>query len=527
MKLIPFLQYRFDAELVALEVHVLHQKHLAEQAELEKARQAKAIALLAAKQESLKDGAAMSSETSKSAITNGPIVNAVSTSQFSDSQHNSISPKPESANPSIRAPFYNNPGEILKPQPLEKNTSSTNDAENASNKPSSVVLKEFEIDDSSPFDNVELQSIDDLKELNHIFQEMMKTNAKSSPDNCQSLSKENVTPESSSSSDLPKVATTAVAPLSTSENVSSVPEVVPPIYSSPYSQPSVQPIYHNNTYVNGVYHPPPAPPSIYPPAMPVPYSSYPQTGAINTANAVAFPSMSTYNTAFNYYTPLPPYRLPPPGSTSSATSLYNQPNQQSPFEMKRSTSEKKNLFIPPIVDNYAVHTNGAAQLRSSKSVSDLTNTSSNLANVTPVAAPSFDQHSGNSSFRHTMPYPSSLPPSIPVSSQPLHRQLESLPKHSHRSHHSHHTLGDPYQSLSIEERQFIDSLCSMGFQRDRISRAVKHIGIHDDKRIFEYLLSLQQLEDSGYDCYEAEIALHMNGYNKDKVRRVSLIFWAF
>src|SRR5699024_4033685 len=36
--------------------------------------------------------------------------------------------------------------------------------------------KEFENDDSSPFDNVELQTIDEIKELNNIFQ-ILNTNA--------------------------------------------------------------------------------------------------------------------------------------------------------------------------------------------------------------------------------------------------------------------------------------------------------------------------------------------------------------
>ena len=81
--------------------------------------------------------------------------------------------------------FYNNlvPGEILKPQPLNKSAHSSRSAVHSDcDKPRSdinltsklrgnlVNPKEFENYDSSPFDNVELQTIDEIKELNNVFQ---------------------------------------------------------------------------------------------------------------------------------------------------------------------------------------------------------------------------------------------------------------------------------------------------------------------------------------------------------------------
>jgi hypothetical protein len=72
-------------------------------------------------------------------------------------------------------------------------------------------------------------------------------------------------------------------------------------------------------------------------------------------------------------------------------------------------------------------------------------------------------------------------------------------------------LNDPFEELSQYSKDFVNSISSMGFERSRVARAVKHINT-DDKKVLDFLLQLQALEDDGYDCCEAEIALHMNNY---------------
>lgn len=74
-------------------------------------------------------------------------------------------------------------GEILKPQPLNKSVPSpkpsphSNCDKHSSDTKITAKLRgnlvnpsEFENTDSSPFDNVELQTIDEIKELNNVFQ---------------------------------------------------------------------------------------------------------------------------------------------------------------------------------------------------------------------------------------------------------------------------------------------------------------------------------------------------------------------
>ncbi|CAG2171257.1 unnamed protein product [Oppiella nova] len=72
-------------------------------------------------------------------------------------------------------------------------------------------------------------------------------------------------------------------------------------------------------------------------------------------------------------------------------------------------------------------------------------------------------------------------------------------------------LNDPYEELSQYSKDFVNSIGSMGFERSRVARAVKHMD-NDHKKVIDFLLQVQTLEETGYDCCEAEIALHMNSY---------------
>ena len=65
--------------------------------------------------------------------------------------------------------YHLNPGEILKPLPkISDNTSDKSIDPNL--KIERKLIKDFESDISSPFDYVELQTIDDMQELNDVFQ---------------------------------------------------------------------------------------------------------------------------------------------------------------------------------------------------------------------------------------------------------------------------------------------------------------------------------------------------------------------
>lgn len=79
-------------------------------------------------------------------------------------------------------------------------------------------------------------------------------------------------------------------------------------------------------------------------------------------------------------------------------------------------------------------------------------------------------------------------------------------------------LPDPYHELSEEGRKFVDAVADMGFLRDQVSRTVKHLGT-DEKMVVEHLCQIQNLEESGYDCLEAEAALHLHDYNQEQAKQ--------
>lgn len=79
------------------------------------------------------------------------------------------------------------------------------------------------------------------------------------------------------------------------------------------------------------------------------------------------------------------------------------------------------------------------------------------------------------------------------------------------------SLPDPYNELSEEEKKTVDAISDMGFSRAQVSRSVKHLG-SDEKTVVEHLCEIQVLEESGYNCLEAEAALHLHDYNQDEAK---------
>ncbi|XP_053405056.1 ubiquitin-associated protein 1-like [Mercenaria mercenaria] len=70
------------------------------------------------------------------------------------------------------------------------------------------------------------------------------------------------------------------------------------------------------------------------------------------------------------------------------------------------------------------------------------------------------------------------------------------------------TSPDLYRELSTEAQGCVDKLAMMGFQKDRLARAVEKIG-HDEKEVVEYLCLVDQLIEKGYNTHLAENALLM------------------
>jgi len=86
------------------------------------------------------------------------------------------------------------------------------------------------------------------------------------------------------------------------------------------------------------------------------------------------------------------------------------------------------------------------------------------------------------------------------------------------------TLVDPKEiartlaDLPLEDQKLARCLSDMGFNLPRVTRAICHLKGQNKKKIVEYLLSVQSLEDFGMSEDEAMKALALTQYDKHKAK---------
>lgn len=72
--------------------------------------------------------------------------------------------------------------------------------------------------------------------------------------------------------------------------------------------------------------------------------------------------------------------------------------------------------------------------------------------------------------------------------------------------------------LTEEEQKLARHLSDMGFPLSRAARAVRDLGGEDNKKVVEYLLAVQSLEEIGIAGDDAEKALALTQYDQNKAR---------
>ncbi|XP_076232054.1 uncharacterized protein LOC143177779 [Calliopsis andreniformis] len=72
--------------------------------------------------------------------------------------------------------------------------------------------------------------------------------------------------------------------------------------------------------------------------------------------------------------------------------------------------------------------------------------------------------------------------------------------------------------LTEEDKKLARHLSDMGFPLSRAARAIRELGGQDNKKIVEYLLAVQSLEEIGISGEDAEKALALTEYNQDKAK---------
>ncbi|XP_034188638.1 uncharacterized protein LOC117608124 isoform X2 [Osmia lignaria lignaria] len=72
--------------------------------------------------------------------------------------------------------------------------------------------------------------------------------------------------------------------------------------------------------------------------------------------------------------------------------------------------------------------------------------------------------------------------------------------------------------LTEEDKKLARHLSDMGFPLSRAARAIRDLGGQDNKKIVEYLLAVQSLEETGISGEDAEKALALTEYNQEKAK---------
>lgn len=76
----------------------------------------------------------------------------------------------------------------------------------------------------------------------------------------------------------------------------------------------------------------------------------------------------------------------------------------------------------------------------------------------------------------------------------------------------------PLSDLTEEDQNLARHLSDMGFPLSRAARAIRDLGGEDNKKIVEYLLAVQSLEENGISGDDAEKALALTQYDQNKAR---------
>lgn len=411
-------------------------------------------------------------------------------------------PKQGSANPENSAGGSSIPGEsipkssaqhalpwqsdtILQPQqPPDKDKTPLEDK----NTRTKINLSDFENDTSSPFDYMELQTINDLEELNSVFQGIHSSEPISSSETSSVPGEDSVpTVAKSVSFPLPQNSwqtTSEKISASQSEDFGNINKTgaESTAYLTNLSSPSqrVASVIEEDagsSVAKSVSYPLPQ--------NPWQISSDPITSSLSqgfVANVRNFPSSSNGHSAFS----------------------SSVPKAMKDFSCDNSSFSNLSQ-VPYIPSNAGGSCEKASSLRGSKSYTDIRSISEMESVTVGIRERSHTPPSFNSGAKEPV-----------IESLPINENHFQKPPNA-SSNGIIHDENSAYEELDAAAKHFVDCITEMGFPKGQVARAVKHLGA-DEKKVVELLCHIQALEESGYDSSEAEAALHLHDYNRDQAK---------
>ncbi|CAH2087711.1 unnamed protein product [Euphydryas editha] len=333
-----------------------------------------------------------------------------------------------------------------------------------------LTYKDFENDTSSPFDNVELKTINDMELLAQVLQSQ-----RDSMVSCQSqvFNQDQVYPGYANCATQAQMEGVSYLPNAYVEQQIQGPSV---IYSSPQHYPASNGYYVqaenvcDNVPMENVYMPNY---QYYVPAQPY-TGSYYGNQMPTCSNELPIPNGSTY--------------IPPPY-------YYSYPQGSMPY-----VAAPLNTNVVPEVNNQEANQSVVSQntVKSrSRSVPDIVK---ELNDELASARQRVNEHSYNVS-----PTPVNIPRSSSSSDkrddEKRKRKIEKLP--------------NPYEKLSPKLQTICQKVHGMGFPLDRVARVCSIVG-ENDKKVIECLLILGELIDLGFSEARASAALVKHEFNRDK-----------
>ncbi|XP_026493355.1 uncharacterized protein LOC113398698 [Vanessa tameamea] len=333
-----------------------------------------------------------------------------------------------------------------------------------------LTFRDFENDTSSPFDNVELKTINDMELLAQVLQSQRDS---SSSCQAQTFNQDQVYPGYTNCATQAQIEGITYLPSAYVDQQIHDPNV---IYSSPQHYPTSNGYYvqaenvcDNNIPIENVYAPNY---QYYVPAQPYPGTYY-GTQLPACSAELQGPNGSTFIPQ-PYYFSYPQGPLPYVASPLITNIVPEVKNQEgNPSVTSQNTVKSRSRSVPDIVKELNEELVSARQRANERSY-----------NASP--APTIMPRSSSSSDKRE---------------ERRKRKIEKLP--------------NPYEKLPLHLQNICQKIHGMGFPLDRVARVCSLVG-ENDKKVIECLLILGELIDLGFSEARASAALVKHEFNKDK-----------
>lgn len=394
---------------------------------------------------------------------------------------------------------------ILTPVPFSQNSSNINSAKSSSQ----FNFSDFEADTSSPFDNMELKTINEMEELAHVLQPISN-----SPDSkeCPGRSDVDITNNfPASSSYIVNQAKTYYNTIGSKAKKDSM--ILTHInglsgYSSYNTAPRTKEREsRGENYVASVHN-------IYNSPSNVPidtrnvfnyYPHQPWNVNVNISHPSAYHSVGNTDSHTNVITNISTgdslsgegIAFTQPESRPAMNSIVSFPlnyNQQSIDEDPQTTGKSLSKSVPDIVQELEKEL-------AVKRVAENSATVSRMSHTPPPRPNSF----GSSGLEDWKPWPDLDSPDL---TQP--RNKKTVGKNVKQCERP--VLPNPFHELSSTSQKLVKHISEMGFALSRVARACQLFG-EDDKKVVEFLLQVQSLEEKNWPGDLAEKAIITNGNN--------------